>query len=58
MKTTPSKWSAYFCRARWFLAVMLGLGIGWAMSDSLGVAVGFAIGGSVTVAMLSRPRED
>jgi hypothetical protein len=56
MKTSSSKWLGYLCRARFFIAVVVGLGIGWAMSKSLGVAVGFAIGGATTLIMLARPR--
>jgi hypothetical protein len=56
MKTNTSKWLAYFCRARFALAVIVGLGVGWAMSKSLGSAAAFAIGGSVTVALLARSR--
>ncbi len=58
MKTSSSKWLGYLCRARFFLAVVIGLGIGWAMSKSLGPAVSFAIGGGITVVMLERPRGD
>jgi hypothetical protein len=56
MKTTLVSWKIYLCRSRFFLAVVIGLGVGWAMSKSLGSAVAFAIGGSITVALLARPR--
>jgi len=56
MKTSSSKWLGFLCRSRFFLAVIVGLGIGWAMSKSLGTAVSFAIGGAVTIALLARPR--
>ena len=58
MKTTASKWLGYICRSRFALAVVIGLGLGWAMSKSLGPAVAFALGGSITVAMLSRGKDD
>jgi len=58
MKTSSSKWLGYLCRARFFLAVVVGLGIGWAMSKSLGPGVSFAIGGATTVAMMARPRSE
>jgi hypothetical protein len=57
MKTNTSKWLAHFCRARFALAVIAGLGVGWAMSKSLGSAVAFAIGGGITVALLARPHD-
>ncbi|MDI1320537.1 MAG: hypothetical protein PSW75_10155 [bacterium] len=57
MKTYTSKWLQYFCRARFGLAVAVGLGVGWAMSKSLGAAVAFAVGGSITVALLARSND-
>ena len=56
MKTNTSKRFIYFCRARFVLAVAVGLGVGWAMSKSLGSAVSFAVGGSITVALLARTK--
>jgi len=56
MKTLVGKLSDWLCRTRFVFAVVIGLGIGWAMSKSLGVGTGFAIGGAVTVAMLSGKR--
>jgi hypothetical protein len=53
MKLTTS-----MCRSRWFLAVTLGLGIGFAMSASLGPGVGFAIGGGIAVVFLTARRDD
>ena len=58
MKTNTSRWVQYFCRARFALAVTVGLGVGWAMSKSLGSAVAFAIGGGITVALLARPNNN
>jgi len=58
MKTSSSKGLGYLCRARFFLAVVVGLGIGWAMSKSLGPGVSFAIGGATTVAMMARSRRE
>ena len=56
MKTSSSKFLGILCRARLFLAVVVGLGIGWAMSKSLGTAVSYAIGGATTIAMLAGRR--
>ena len=56
MKTSSSKFLGFLCRARFVLAVAVGLGIGWAMSKSLGSAVSFAIGGATTIAMLAGRR--
>ena len=56
MKNTTAMLLGLARRTRFFLAVTVGLGTGWAMSKSLGPAVSFAIGGGITVALLSRPR--
>ena len=45
------------CRSRWFFAVTLGLGVGWAMSASLGWSVGLAIGAGLTLVMLKTRQE-
>ncbi len=45
------------CRSRWVLAVALGLGLSWAMSESLGWGVGSAIGGGLALVMLNTRRE-
>lgn len=52
------KMTSTICRSRWFLAVMLGLGIGFAMSASLGPGVGFAIGGGISVVLLTARCDD
>ena len=56
MKTNTQKWLDYACRSRAFLAIVLGLGVGWAMSRSLGAGVGFAIGGGLTLALFPRTK--
>lgn len=56
MKTSSSKFLGFICRARFVLAVVVGLGIGWAMSKSLGPGVSYAIGGATTIAMMAGRR--
>lgn len=51
------KHAPMMCRSRWFRAVALGLGVGWAMTASLGWAVGVAIGCSLTMVMFHTRRE-
>ena len=57
MKSSPEKGTGRLRRTRWFLAVAIGLGVGWAMSKSLGPAVGFSIGGGITLAFLAWRRD-
>ncbi len=42
------------CRHRFLSAIMLGLGVGWAMSEAISLGVGIAIGGGMAIVLMQR----
>lgn len=56
MKT--QKLSVKFCRSRFFRAILLGIGIGWAMSVAINLGVGIAIGAGFMLIFALSAKQD